>query len=146
LPPAQVPLRKEEPQVPAPRVSGAGGTVLLAEDEEVVREMGTLFLNRLGFSVLAAADGRQAVELFKAHRQEIVCAMLDLIMPLMDGEEALRQLRRLQPDLRVIICTGYDEQRVSSQLKGLGAVTVLQKPYQMSDLSDKLQALLSPAV
>jgi signal transduction histidine kinase len=146
LPPAQVPLRTEEPQVPAPRVSGAGGTVLLAEDEEVVREMGTLFLNRLGFSVLAAADGRQAVELFKAHRQEIVCAMLDLIMPLMDGEEALRQLRRLQSDLRVIICTGYDEQRVSSQLKGLGAVTVLQKPYQMSDLSDKLQALLSPAV
>ena len=107
--------------------------------------MGALFLNRLGFSVLPAADGRQAVELFEAHRQEIVCAMLDLVMPLMDGEAALRELRRLQPDLRVIICSGYDEQSVGSQLEGLGAVTFLHKPYQLSDLSDKIQALLIPA-
>jgi two-component system, cell cycle sensor histidine kinase and response regulator CckA len=145
LPPAQAQVRQEGPQILTPRVAGAGGTVLLAEDEEAVRELGTLFLNRLGFSVLPAADGRQAVELFEAHRQEIVCAMLDLVMPLMDGEAALRELRRLQPDLRVIICSGYDEQSVGSQLEGLGAVTFLQKPYQMSDLSEKLKTLLSPA-
>ena len=144
LPPARVPSRREAPQVPVPRRAGAGDTVLLAEDEELVRELGTLLLNRLGFNVLAAADGREAVELFQAHRQEIVCAMLDLVMPLMDGAEALLELRRLQPDLRVIICSGYDEQRVGSQLKGLGAVTFLQKPYQIADLSDKLQALLAP--
>jgi CheY-like chemotaxis protein len=107
--------------------------------------LGTLLLNRLGFSVLAAADGREAVELFRAHRQEIVCAMLDLVMPLMDGAETLRELRRLQPDLHVIICSGYDEQRAGSQLKGLGTVTFLQKPYQIAELSDKLQALLAPA-
>jgi CheY-like chemotaxis protein len=145
LPPAQVPSRRERPQVPAPQRSGAGGTVLFAEDEETVRELGTLFLNRLGFSVLAAADGREALELFKAHRDEIVCAMLDLAMPIMDGAEALRELRRLQPDLRVIICSGYDEQRVGSELKGLGAVSFVQKPYQIADLSDKLHALLLPA-
>ena len=145
LPPAQVPSRREGPQVPVSRRSGAGGTVLFAEDEEAVRELGTLLLNSLGFTVLAAADGREAVELFQAHRQEIVCAMLDLVMPLMDGAETLRELRRLQPDLRVIICSGYDEQRVGSQLKGLGTVTFLQKPYQIADLADKLQALLVPA-
>jgi len=145
LPPAQVPSRREGPQIPVPRRAGAGGTVLFAEDEEMVRELGTLLLNSLGFTVLAAADGREAVELFQAHRQEIVCAMLDLVMPLMDGAEALRELRRLQPDLRVIICSGYDEQRVSSQLKGLGTVAFLQKPYQIADLADTLQALLVPA-
>jgi two-component system, cell cycle sensor histidine kinase and response regulator CckA len=63
----------------------------------------------------------------------------------MDGAEALRELRRLQPDLRAIICSGYDEQRASSHLKGLGTVTFLQKPYQIADLADKLQALLVPA-
>jgi CheY-like chemotaxis protein len=62
----------------------------------------------------------------------------------MDGAETLRELRRLQPDLRVIICSGYDEQRVANELKGLGAVVFLQKPYQVADLSDKLQALLLP--
>jgi CheY-like chemotaxis protein len=62
----------------------------------------------------------------------------------MDGAEALRELRRLQPDLRVIICSGYDEQRVGSELRDLGAVTFLQKPYQIADLADKLQSLLSP--
>jgi two-component system, cell cycle sensor histidine kinase and response regulator CckA len=145
LPPAPVPSRIERPQAPAPGRSGAGGTVLFAEDEEAVRELGTLLLNRLGFSVLLAANGREAVELFQAHRHEIVCAMLDLAMPILDGAEALRELRRLQPNLRVIICSGYDEQRVGTQLKGLGAVTFLQKPYQIADLSDKLQALLFPA-
>ncbi len=145
LPPAQVPSRREGPQVPIPRRAGTGGTVLFAEDEELVRELGTLLLNRLGFSVLAAADGREAVELFRAHRQEVVCAMLDLVMPLMDGAETLRELRRLQPDLHVIICSGYDEQRAGSQLRGLGTVTFLQKPYQIAELSDKLQALLVPA-
>ena len=68
LPPTQVPSRREGPQVPVPRRAGAGGTVLFAEDEEMVRELGTLLLNRLGFTVLAAADGREAVELFQAHR------------------------------------------------------------------------------
>ena len=145
LPPAPVPSRREGPQVPLARPSGAGGTVLLAEDEELVRELGTLLLNRLGFSVLPAADGRQAVELFLAHRNEIVFVMLDLAMPRMDGAEALRELRRLQPDLRVIICSGYDEQRVSREIEGLGAVTFLQKPYQFTDLADKLQSLLSPS-
>ena len=132
----------ERPQVSAIAQGGAGGTVLFAEDEEAVRELGTLLLNRLGFSVLPAADGREAVELFQAHQHEIVCAVLDLAMPFMDGAEALRQLRRLQPDLRVIICSGYDEQRVGNQFKGMGAVTFIQKPYQISDLSDKLRALL----
>jgi signal transduction histidine kinase len=145
LPPDQAPSRREVPQLPVPQPSGAGGTVLFAEDEEMVRELGTLLLNSLGFTVLAAADGREAVELFQAHRQKIVCAMLDLVMPHMDGAEALRELRRLQPDLRVIICSGYDEQRAVSQLKGLGTVTFLQKPYQIADLSNKLQALLVPA-
>jgi two-component system cell cycle sensor histidine kinase/response regulator CckA len=143
LPPASAPPREGRPPTPAVRADGPGGAVLLAEDEEAVRELGTLLLNRLGFSVLAAADGREAVDLFKAHRGEIVCAMLDLAMPMMNGAEALRELRRLQPDLRVIICSGYDEQKVGGQLKGLGAVAFLQKPYQIADLTNKLNTLLA---
>ncbi len=144
LPVAEAPSRSEGPQVPAAQGFNASGTVLFAEDEELVRELGALHLKRLGFSVLPAADGREALALFQAHRQEIVCAMLDLLMPIMDGAETLREFRRLQPDLRVIICSGYDEQRVATELKGLGAVVFLQKPYQVADLTDKLQALLLP--
>jgi two-component system cell cycle sensor histidine kinase/response regulator CckA len=144
LPPAPVPPRMERRQGPASAQGGTSRTVLFAEDEEAVSELGVLLLNRLGFSVLPASDGRQAVELFKAHQGEIVCAVLDLVMPLMDGAEALRQIRRLRPELPAIICSGYHEQKIGIQFRDLGPVAFIQKPYQISDLSDKLQALLSP--
>ena len=94
--------------------------------------------------MLWAADGQEAVHLFKAHRREIVCAVLDLAMTLMDGKEALRELLRLQPDLRVIICSGCDEQRVTRQLKGLTDEAVMRKPCRIADLAAKLQALRLP--
>jgi two-component system, cell cycle sensor histidine kinase and response regulator CckA len=142
LPAARAPSRTERPQVLAPTVPASGGTILLAEDEPGVRDLGILLLKGLGFSVLPVADGRQAVELFQAHRHEIVCVILDLAMPHLDGAETLRELRRIQPDLPAIICSGYDEQRAASQLKGLETFAFLQKPYQIADLGEQLRSLL----
>ena len=82
------------------------GVVLLADDEAVVRDVGSEMLKSLGYTVVAARDGKEAVEVF-ASRDDISFVILDLTMPRMDGEECFRELRRLRPGVRVIMSSGY---------------------------------------
>ena len=89
-----------------------GGTVLLIEDEEQVRNMAKMMLTRLGYTVLEAKDGVEAVEIFQQHQDEIRCVLSDLTMPRMDGWETLAALRKLSPDIPVILSSGYDEAQV----------------------------------
>ncbi len=91
-------------------------------------------LKQLGFSVITAADGFEAVERFRAHRDEIRCVLLDLKMPRMDGEEALPELQRIRADVPVILSSGYSEQDCARQLAGSGLVGFLPKPYALAEL------------
>jgi len=120
----------------------ARGTVLIADDEETVRAVGKQMLGRMGFEVLTAADGREAVEVFGDHADEIDCVLLDLTMPHMDGEQAFRQLRRLRPDVVVILCSGYNEQDATQRFAGKGLAGFIQKPYNMAALREKLMQVL----
>jgi PAS domain S-box-containing protein len=119
------------------------GTVLLVDDEETVLAVGREMLERLGFSVLTAEHGRQALELYERHREEIVCVLLDFTMPHMDGEETFRELRRMNPDVRVIMCSGYSEQEIASRFSGKGLARALQKPYLLDDLRHAMQEALN---
>ncbi len=118
------------------------GTILLAEDEETVRSLGKVMLERLGFKVLVAADGRQAVEIFRANMNIIDCVLLDLTMPHLDGEEAFRELRLLKPDVRVLMCSGYNEQDVTQRFIGKGLAGFIAKPYRLATLKQKLREVL----
>ncbi len=118
------------------------GTVLLVDDEETIRALGQRMLERLGFTVLTAADGFDAVELYRAHRSEIVIVLLDLTMPRMNGEEAFRELRRLDPDVRVIISSGYTDTDISPRFAGKGLAGFLQKPYALDSLRERLRDAL----
>jgi PAS domain S-box-containing protein len=120
----------------------AAGTVLLVDDEETVRALGKSMLERLGFRVLVAADGREALSVFRAHQTDIVCVLLDLTMPHKDGEETFRELRQLQSDVRVILSSGYNEQEVSQRFVGKGLAGFIQKPYQTQALAAKLRDIL----
>ena len=128
-----------EPSLPE-QVWHGSGTLLLADDEETIRTLGRDMLESLGFQVLLASDGREAVEVFRIHADEIVCVLLDLTMPNMDGEQAFHALRGLKPDVKVIMSSGYNEQEVS--MKFLGAAAFIQKPYKLAEMSRKLQAVL----
>ena len=119
--------------------------MLLVDDDDLARVVGKRLLERLGFSVLTAADGVEALEIFQSRAAEIVCVLLDLPMPRMDGGETLRALRRWQPKVRVILCSGYAKKQVASRVRDLDSVEFLQKPYQMAELSQKLQALAAPS-
>jgi len=119
------------------------GTVLVADDEKSIRATVKQAISRMGFSVLTAADGREAVEIFGAHADEIVCVLLDLTMPHMDGEQAFGELRRIRPDVKVILCSGYNEQDATQQFVGKGLAGFIQKPYDLLALREKLMEVLT---
>jgi PAS domain S-box-containing protein len=118
------------------------GTVLIADDEETVCAVGKQMLERMGFSVLTAPDGREALKVFREHADEIVCVLLDLTMPHMDGEEAFRAIRRLHPGVTVMLCSGYNEQDATQRFAGKGLAGFIQKPYNMAALREKLTQVL----
>ena len=116
------------------------GTVLLVDDEESIRGIGSEMLKELGFTVITANDGREAVELFVA-TPDISFVILDLTMPHVDGEQCFRTLKQLRPDVKVIISSGYSEQEVSQKFSGKGLAGFIQKPYRLSVLREAIQAL-----
>ena len=114
------------------------GTVLLVDDEEILRDMAAIMLTRLGYTVLAAKDGVEAVEMFTQHQDEVGCVVSDLTMPRMDGWQTLAALRRLSPSLPVILSSGYDEAQVLIGDHPERPQAFLHKPYQMVELQEVL--------
>jgi PAS domain S-box-containing protein len=94
------------------------GTILLVDDEESLTALGTRMLEHLGFTVLTAADGMQAVELYRERGKEIDLVLMDLTMPHMDGAEAFGELRRLNPEVRVVLASGYSHEDVAPASPG----------------------------
>ena len=133
-------------QVPAapnvPSSSAAEGTVLLADDEETIRNLGRRMLQRWGFEVVVAEDGRQAVEQFRCGRGRIRLIILDLTMPRLDGEACFRELRQIDPDIKVILSSGYDEQEIMTRFAGQGLAGFIQKPYTSEELLRKIREAL----
>ncbi len=118
------------------------GTVLLVDDDAHVRSVARRMLERLGFEVLTACDGREALDLFRTNSGRIQCVLLDLTMPCMDGEETFRELRSIDPDARVIISSGYSEQEVAHRFDEQGMSGFVHKPYKIDSLAATLKAVL----
>ncbi len=113
-----------------------GGTVLLVEDEEQLRNMAATMLKRLGFSVIEAKDGVEAVDVFRQHQSEIKFVLSDLTMPRMDGWETLTALRKLKPGIPVILASGYDKAHVMSGDHSELPQAFLGKPYRIKELGE----------
>jgi PAS domain S-box-containing protein len=116
------------------------GTALLVDDEETVRTVGAEMLEEMGFQVLTAEDGRQALDVYRQH-PGIRLVLLDLTMPRMDGEQTLRELRQMDPAVQVILASGFSEQEVGQKFVGQGLVAFIQKPYRLAGLRGVLQNL-----
>lgn len=110
------------------------GTVLVVDDEEIVRTTATRMLTSMGFTVLTANDGREGIATFKAHAESIRAVVLDLTMPHLDGEATFRELRLLRPEVRVLLVSGFDEQEAVNRFLGKGLAGFLQKPFKMESL------------
>jgi len=121
------------------------GTILLVDDEESLIALGARMLEHLGLIVLTATDGLQAVELYREKGKVIDLVLMDLTMPHMDGAKAFGELRRLNPDVRVVLASGYSHEDVAARFAGKNLSGVLQKPYTLAKLRESLAGLLPRA-
>ena len=138
---------KERPKAPpSSRPWTLSGNLLFIDDEGSVREMARRMLVNLGFDVVLAEDGRVGVQLFRMLQAKLDAVVVDMSMPELSGEETLRQIRALDPEVPVIVTSGHDVRQVADRLRSLNISGTLQKPFRLAMLKDALgQALASEA-
>jgi CheY-like chemotaxis protein len=129
----------------APSESLAGtGTVLIADDEEIVREIARQTLERYGYLTVTAGDGARAVEEFRQRPDLISLVLLDLTMPVKSGEQALREMQEINPRVRVLLTSGYNEVEAVQRFAGKGLAGFIQKPFTAVALAEKVKEVLTP--
>ncbi|HID37856.1 MAG TPA: response regulator [Ghiorsea sp.] len=117
-------------------------TSVLVVDEPYIQEMAAMMLNEIGIDdVLTAADGIEALEIYQREMKHIRLVLLDLTMPRMDGEETFRQLRRMNPDVKVVLSSGYSKSDVVDRFAGKGLHGFIQKPYTSEVLQSLVRAV-----
>jgi CheY-like chemotaxis protein len=114
----------------------------VVDDEPIVRALAQVILEHHGYSVLQAADGREAVDLFRDNEARIVAVLLDMTMPVMGGKEAYRQIREIRTDVPVIVSTGYSELVVIEQFGAGAAIGFVQKPYTAAKLGETIRTAI----
>jgi two-component system cell cycle sensor histidine kinase/response regulator CckA len=145
-----LPRALEPIAVPAPAplgdgVRGGSETILLADDEEVVGRLALTILERLGYKVLSAMDGAEAVELYRQRAKDIDLVILDLAMPRLSGADALRELRAINPAVGVLISSGYSSDEDLRTVERAGVLGFIAKPYRAIDLARRVRAALDQA-
>lgn len=116
--------------------------VLLVEDEQLLRHVGREILERLGYSVIVAEDGKEAVEKYRQRRDEIVVVVLDLVMPEMDGSETFAELKNIDPNVRVLIASGFTNDEVVDELLANGARGFVEKPFDKKTMAEAVAGVL----
>ena len=119
------------------------GSFLIADDEETVCAVGKHILENIGFDVLIAENGKKAVDLFCKNADDIVCVLLDLSMPFLNGEEVFNKIKNIKPDIKVILSSGYNEQDVTQKFAEKDLAGFIQKPYVPKILLEKIREVLS---
>ena len=123
-------------------VEAGSGTILVIDDEDTVRTVATAFLEELGYRVLTASDGKEAVEVFRASPEPIDLVIIDMVMPAMGGRECFRALKAIRPGLKAVLSTGYDFNAAVQEILDEGMRGFVQKPYQLRQLSEVVAAAL----
>lgn len=121
----------------------SSGLILIADDEEVAREVARESFESHGFNVLLAENGKEAVEKFRDNVDKIRAVLLDLTMPVMSGEEAFREIQSIRNDIPVVLSSGYTEQDAVDRFQGRTPAGFVQKPYVLTELVEKLRAILA---
>ena len=119
------------------------GTILVIDDEELVRHAATSALARYGYSVLTADNGPRGLELLREHAGTVSLVLLDMTMPIMSGEETFKRLQALRPDVRVILCSGYHEIEFERRFSTQGPAGFIQKPFTSIALAEGVKMALS---
>jgi CheY-like chemotaxis protein len=118
------------------------GTVLVVDDEDTLRQTARHTLQRYGYQVVTARHGLEALDLFRRQPETYAIVLLDLTMPVMSGEETLRELQLIKPSVRVLLTSGYNQVEAVQRFAGKGLAGFIQKPYTAAGLAEKVKEAL----
>jgi len=118
------------------------GTILLVDDEKMITDVGKQIIERLGYDVLTAGGGKEAIEIYKENRDKIDLVVLDMIMPVVGGGETFEKLKEIDSNVRVLLSSGYSLNSQASTILAKGCAGFIQKPFYMKELSQKIAAIL----
>ena len=120
-------------------------TVLLVDDEEIVIGVGKQMLEKLGFSVLTATSGKEAIDIYRNNKDKIGLVVMDMIMPGMGAGDTYDELQVIDPAIRVLLASGYGVDQQTSEILNRGCKGFIQKPFNMQVLSEKIGEALEKA-
>jgi len=118
------------------------GTALLVDDEEVILEVGRNLLEAIGYRVLLARDGKEAIEVYRKHTDDIDIVLLDMVMPTMSGGEAYDRMRQISPGIKVLLSSGFSIDGEASEILQRGCNGFIQKPFRINDLAEKIREIV----
>jgi len=142
LPAVEAKEEAKEVKRPKVKIAMGEGTILVIEDEEPLVEIFRQLLERLGYRALFARTGKEAVELAKTFDGQIDLALLDLKLPDMDGGRVYPLIMEARPDLKVIVCSGYNIHGPAQAILDAGAEGFIQKPFHIATFAEKLKEVL----
>jgi len=132
----------EDPAEAESKLIKGSGTLLIVDDEELVLDVGANMLERLGYTVLKAHNGAEAVDIFKANRDSIRMVLLDIIMPGMGGGAVYDKIKAINPEVKVLLSSGYSVDGMAIELLERGCDGFMQKPFTIEQLSGKIQQIM----
>ncbi|HEY8369670.1 MAG TPA: response regulator [Thermodesulfobacteriota bacterium] len=130
------------PETAAQTARGGHETILLAEDDDMVRELIVRTLETAGYRIVTAADGEEALEVFERYRDDVALAIVDAVMPKLGAREVCRELRARKPALRFLVVSGYSVSAIDEQLVQEDGLPFVQKPFRPSDLLCRVREIL----
>ncbi len=134
--------RAHEAVKTAERLTKGTGTVLLVDDEEVIIEVGKELLETMGYRVLIAKDGEEAIAIYKKHLDDIDIVVLDMVMPNMGGGKAYDRMKEINPDIKILLSSGFSINGEASEILARGCNGFIQKPFTMKELSKRVSKIL----
>ena len=142
LPASDTPIRKAAPT--PDRLAMGTESILLVDDEQVIVEVNGPMLKKLGYDVITAGGGREAVSVFETYRDRIDMVILDVIMPDLGAGAVFDHFKSIRPDIKVLLCSGYSISGQAEEIMARGAAGFIQKPFDIQKLSAKLREILDP--
>lgn len=141
LPASDLEMEKDKMCSDEPVLNGME-TVLMVDDEDSILDVGRSMLSVLGYNVLAAGSGKQAVALYQSNGTDIALVILDMVMPEMGGIETFDALKKIDPNVKVLLCSGYSEGVRAAEMLMRGCSGFIQKPFNMTELSKKIREVI----
>ncbi len=124
------------------RVTKDTGTVLLVDDEEMILEVGRALLEALSYRVIIARDGKEAIEVYRKDQEDIDFVLLDVVMPIMGGGEAYDRMKEINPNIKVLLSSGYNIDGQPAEILERGCNGFIQKPFNINELAERIREIL----